>query len=66
MDDPVVVGGDLYVVENLIVSNEISDVMILACVDGDLHVDADVEFLVADVDSIVTNVDEVFVMKHYV
>ena len=51
MDDPVAIGGDLYVVENLVVS--------LVCVDGDLHISTNMELVVVDV-------DEDLLMKHYV
>ena len=70
VDDPVAVDGKLCIAEHLIVSNEIAS---LACIDGDLHVGADVEFVVADVgfvatgvDSLVADVNEVLLMKHYV
>ena len=49
MDDPVAVGGELCIAEHLIVRNEIAG---LACIDGDLHVGADV--------------DERLLLKHYV
>ena len=45
MDDLVAVGGELCIVEHLVVSNEIVS---LACIDGDLHVGADVEFVVVE------------------
>ena len=70
MDDPIAVGGELSIAEHLVVSNEIAG---LACIDGDLHVGADVEFVVADagfvaigVDSLVANVDERLLLKYYV
>ena len=70
MDDPVAIGGELCIAEHLVVSNEIAG---LACIDGDLHVGANVEFFFADmgfvattVDSQVANVDERFLLKHYV
>ena len=66
VDDLVAIGGDLYVAEHLVVSNEIARVVILACVDGDLHVVADVEFVVAGMDSLVIDMDEDLLMKHYV
>ena len=66
MDDPVIVGGDLYVVEHLVVSIETAGVVSLECVDGDLHIVANMEFVFASVDSLVANVNEVFLMRHYV
>ena len=70
MDDPIAVGGELCIAEHLVVSNEIAG---LACIDGDVHVGVDVEFVVADarlvatsVDSLVADVNEVLLMKHYV
>ena len=45
MDDLVVVGDELCVAEHLVVSNEIASVVSLACVDGDLHITIDVDFL---------------------
>ena len=66
MDDLVDVGGDLYVVEHLVVSNEIASVMSLACVDGDLHVFSVVDFVFSSVDSLVIDVDEDLLMMHYV
>lgn len=66
VDNLVDVGGELHVVEHLFVRNEISSVMNLACVDGDLHITMDVEFVDASVDSLVVVVDEDFLMKHYV
>ena len=66
MDDPVAVGGELCIVEHLVVSNEIDGVLSLACVDGNFHVVADVELVFVGVDSLVSNVDEVFLVKHYV
>ena len=66
MDDRVAVGGELCVVEHLVVSNQIVGVVSLACVDGNLHVSIDVEFVVASVDSLVIDVDEDLLMKHYV
>ena len=60
--------------------NEIVDVVILACVDGDLNISIDVEFVATDVgffvadvelvapgvDSLVADVDEGLQMKYYV
>ena len=66
MDDMVTVGGKLCVVENLVVSNEIFGVVSLACFDGDLHVANDVELVFTGVDSLVINVNEDFLMMHYV
>ena len=70
MDDPVAIGGELCIAEPLVVSNEIAG---LVCIDGDLHVGADVEIFVVDmgffpttVDSLVANVDERLLLKHYV
>ena len=44
--------------------NEIVGVVILACVDRNLHVFPDVEFIFAGVDSLVAGVDEFFLVKH--
>ena len=66
IDDLVVVGGKLCVAGHLVVSNEIARVVRLACVDGDLHVVNDVELVFASVDSLVADVNEVLLMKHYV
>ena len=41
-------------------------VVSLACVDGDLHVVAHVELVFASVDSLVIDVNEDLLMKHYV
>ena len=45
MDDLVVFGDELCVAKHLVVRNEIAGVVSLACVDGNLHVDADVELV---------------------
>ena len=66
MEDRVVVGGDLYVAEHLVVKDEIASVKSLTCIYGDLHVAANVEFFVASVDSLVADVNEVLLMKHYI
>ena len=80
MDDLVDVGGDLYVVEHLVVDDSVAvggELCIaehgLACIDGDLHVGTNVEFVVSDVgffatrvDSLVVDGDERFLFKHYV
>ena len=66
MDDPIVVGDELYVAKHLFVSNQITSVVSLACVDGDLHVASNVEFIVASVDSLFDEVDEDLLLKHYV
>ena len=66
MDDLITIGGELCVVEHLIVSNEIDGVVGLACVDVYLHISIDVEFLIAGEDSLVSGVDEGFLVKHYV
>ena len=62
MNDPVAVGGELCIAEHGLV-----------CIDGDLHVGADVEFFVVDVgfvatgvDSLVADVNEALSMKHCV
>ena len=65
MDDPVVVGDELCVVEHLVVSNEMVDVEILAYVVVDFFV-ADVEFAYASVHSLAVDVDEGLLLKHYV
>ena len=66
IDVLVVVGGELCVVEHLVVSNEIVGFASLACVDGYLHVVFDVELVFTSVDSLVIDVDEDLLMKHYV
>ena len=66
VDDPIAIGGHLYVAEHLVVSNEIASVVSLACVDGNLHVVVDVELVFASVDSLVADVDEGFPAKHYI
>ena len=66
MDDLVVVGNKLSIAEHLVVSNKIARVVSLACVDGDFHVVANVELIFVGVDSLVIDVDEDFLMKHYV
>ena len=66
VDDLVAIGGDLCVAEHLVVSNEIARVVSLACVDGDLHIVSNVELVAVDVDSLVVDVDEDLLMKHYV
>ena len=66
VDDLVVVADVLYVAEHLVVSNEIASVVSLTCVDGDLHVASDPEFVVAGVHSLVADVDESLLVKHYV
>ena len=38
----------------------------MECVDGDLHVIANVELVFSDVDSLVIDVDGDFLMKHYI
>ena len=55
------------------VRNETVGVVSLECVDGDLHIVVDMEFIATDVklvaagvDSLVANVDEGFLMKPYV
>ena len=44
MDDLVFVGDELYIAKHLVVSNDIFGVVSLACVDGDLHISANIEF----------------------
>ena len=66
VDDLVVVRGDLYVTKHLVVSNEIVDVVSLACVGRDLHVAVDGRFIVVGMDSLVVDVDEGLLLKHYV
>ena len=65
MADPIAIGGDLYVIENFFVRNDIFVVVSLACVNGYLHIIVDVEF-VSSVDSLVGDVDEDLLMKNYV
>ena len=59
-----VVSGDLYVAEHLVVRNEMLSVEIFLCVDGDLNILVDMDFVSPSVDSLV--VDEALPMKHYV
>ena len=73
VDDLFVVGGELCSIEHLVVRNEIVGIVILACVDGDLYITADMEFVIVDVqfvvagvDSLVANVDEGLLLKHYI
>ena len=66
VDDLVTIGDVLYVVEDLVMSSEIAGVLSLGCVDGDLHVSIDVDFIVVGVDSLVVDVDDGFLMKPYV
>ena len=66
VNDPVVVGGGLYVAEHLVVSNDTASVVCLECVDGDLHVVVDARFFATSVDSLFVDVDEDFLVKHYV
>ena len=66
MDDLIAIGDELCATEHLVVSNEIASVVSLACVDGNLYVVADVELVFAGVDSLVADVDEGFLVKHYV
>ena len=66
VDDLDGVGDELCVAEHLVVRNETAGVVILACIDGDLHIVADVEFVFVGVDSLVIDVDEGFLLKHYV
>ena len=66
MDDLVAVGDKLCIVENLVVSNEITGDVSLACFYGNLHVSIDVKFVVVGVDSLVADVEEDLLMKHYV
>ena len=47
-------------------SNEIASVESLACVNGDLHVVVDVEFVVSGEDSLFADVDEGLLVKYYV
>ena len=52
MDDPITVGGELCIIEHLVVSNEISGFLSFSCVIRDLDIIADV--------------DEGLLMKYYV
>ena len=70
MNDLVVVGDELCVAEHVVVRNEIASVVILTCVDKDLHIAAhidffvvDVKFVAAGVDLLVTDVDEGLFLK---
>ena len=64
MDDLVAVGDELCIVEHLFVSNEIVGVVSFAFMDGDLHVAIDLKFFA--IGSLVADVDEGLLMKHYV
>ena len=73
MDDPIAVGDEFCVAKHVVVRNDIARVVILACVDRDLHISidvyfvaTDVEFVFAGVDSLVSNVDKGLLLKHYV
>ena len=66
MDDLVVVGDELCVVEHLVVSNEIVGIASLACVDGDLHVIPNVELGFVGITSLLIDVDEGLLVKHHV
>ena len=66
IDDLIAIGGELCVIEHLVVRNEISGVVSLACVDGDLHVVANMELVFTNVDSLFIDVDEDLLMKHYI
>ena len=66
VDDLVVVRDELCATEHLVVSNEIVGVVSLECVDGNLHVVADVELAFSSVDSLVADVEEGFLVKNYV
>ena len=66
IDDLVSITGDFYIVEHLVVNNEIVGFVSLACADRDWYTTIDVEFIVVGVDSLVSNVDEGFLMKYYV
>lgn len=65
VDDLVVFGGELYVVEHLIESNVIVGVVSLAYVAKGLHMDAYRDFVATGMDSLVVHVDEDLLMKHY-
>ena len=62
----VVFDGGLYVVEHLVVSNDIAGVMSLECVDGDIHVVGNVDLVFFGVISLLIDVDEGFLVKHHV
>ena len=66
MDDLISIGGELCVAKHLVVSNEIAGVVSLACADGNLHVSTDMKFVSIGVDSLIVDVDEGLLMKHYV
>ena len=66
MDDPIVVGVELCVVGHLVVRLEIYGVVSSTCFNGDHHVADDVELIFDGVDSLVINVNEDFLMMHYV
>lgn len=46
--------------------NGIVGVVILACVDGDLHIATDMEFVTTAMDSLVVAMDEDLRMKNYI
>ena len=66
VDDPIIVGVELCVVENIFVSNDIAGIVSLTCVDGNLDIFSDVEFIFSGMYSLDIDVDEDFLMKHYV
>ena len=53
MDDLLVVGNELCIAKHLVVSNEITDVVSLACVLGDLHVTTNMGFVSINVEVVV-------------
>ena len=65
VDDLLSIGGEVYVVNHLVMRNEIVGVDCLAYVVEGLHIYTNMEFFVG-VDSLVTIEDEDFLMKHYI
>lgn len=51
---------------DLVVRNETSSVVSLEYVNGNIYIVGDMDFVATSVDSLVANVDELFLMKHYV
>ena len=66
VDDLVVVGDELCVVKHLVVSNEVASVVSMECVHGDLRVVSNVDLVFFGVISLLIDVDEGFLVKHYV
>ena len=50
MDDPIAIGGDFYVLEHLVMRNDNFGVEFLSCIDGDLHIAANMNIFAIGVD----------------